>query len=174
MSSERWRDIEGFPRYQVSDRGRVRVCPLGLPCSILKPESSDSGHLRVRLVDESGERRMRWVHRLVLGAFAGPPLVRHLDDDEQNNRLENLAYGSRLDNAADARRNGKHAHGSTVGTAKLSESKVRWIRKQRRRGVRCDELARRLGLSKAAVSAAARGDTWAHVDEPPVRGRRAK
>lgn len=111
---------------------------------------------------------MKWVHRLVLEAFRGEPIVRHLNDDETDNRIENLAYGSRLDNAADARRNGKHAHGSTNGKARLNESLVAWIRKWKRAGLSYAEIARRQGLSRAAVSAAGRGDTWAHVKEPPV------
>jgi hypothetical protein len=45
------------------------------------------------------------IHRLVMWAFVGPQEkgvhVRHLDGDPQNNRLENLAYGSPWDDITD-------------------------------------------------------------------------
>jgi hypothetical protein len=50
------------------------------------------------------------LHRQVCIAFHGDPapgqVARHLDDVSANNRADNLAWGTRAENAADARRNG--------------------------------------------------------------------
>ena len=51
-----------------------------------------------------------YVHVLVCLAWHGPPpferaLVLHHDDDPQNNRPDNLRWGSHADNEADRRRN---------------------------------------------------------------------
>jgi len=48
-------------------------------------------------------KRLR-VARVVQLAFAGPPEVRHLDGDKSNDRPENLAWGSRVENEQDKRK----------------------------------------------------------------------
>lgn len=61
------------------------------------------------------------VHTLVARAFIGPRPkgqdVRHLDDNELNNRPSNLAYGTRKMNMADAFRNGLGSHPPLGGAA---------------------------------------------------------
>ena len=51
------------------------------------------------------------VHRAVLAAFDGPQppsiVARHKDDDRGNNRLTNLSWGTRAENAADTTRAGR-------------------------------------------------------------------
>ena len=60
------------------------------------------GHLSVAL----GRGNSRCVHELVLLAFVGakPPKheCRHLNGDPADNRLENLAWGTRSENIKDA------------------------------------------------------------------------
>lgn len=60
---------------------------------------------------KSGKYRTRRVHVLVCEAFHGPAQlpgmeVRHLDDNPLNNRVGNLAWGTRVDNMQDSIRNG--------------------------------------------------------------------
>lgn len=116
---EQWRPVVGFDAYEVSDQGRVRSLPrltVGrtyYPGCILKPTPHSKGHLWVRLY--RGTRtdfKDRPVQQLVLEAFVGPrgehAHSRHLNDIPSDNRLENLAWGSRSDNAYDSIRNGTH------------------------------------------------------------------
>lgn len=126
FASEAWRDIpawEGF--YQVSNKGRVRsldrVVEARHPASgnieprryagrILRLAKMKNGYLWVALVRNQKLSR-EYVHRLVLRAFAGPCPegleVCHGNGIRDDNRLENLRYGTRSENAFDAVKHGK-------------------------------------------------------------------
>ncbi|KPC89919.1 hypothetical protein ADL27_38560 [Streptomyces sp. NRRL F-6602] len=128
--SEEWREIPGWPRYFVSDQGRV----LGRRGKILRPSSNyRNGYQYVGLAraDGTGGTKSFNVHRLVLEAFDRPSRVgeqcRHLNGDPSDNRLLNLRWGSPGENAADRIRHGtvSHHHG---GQAKLTSRQVAEIR----------------------------------------------
>lgn len=116
---ERWRDILGFPGYQVSDLGRVRSFWIGRRGAViqdrphvLKPKWTGRGRSRPRVVlCNKGAHSQRYVYHLVLESFVGKCPVgmeaRHLDDDQSNNRLTNLLWGTRSDNSKDRIRNGR-------------------------------------------------------------------
>lgn len=105
---ERWLWITGFVGwYEVSNHGRVRSSRQGR----IKPVQcwvDKRGYWHVTL-----DGRQRKVHHLVLEAFVEPrphprSETRHLDGDPGHNWPGNLAWGTRLDNAADKRRHGTH------------------------------------------------------------------
>lgn len=114
---EEWRNIEGFPGYQVSNHGRVRSfyrCDgyggggsynMNNPPKLLSTTRvGDGGHLRVFLYRD-GKRHAILVHRLVASAFVPNPnyhpVVRHADDDPTNNYADNLRWGTQRDNVHD-------------------------------------------------------------------------
>lgn len=82
---ERWAPVPGFPRYEVSDRGRVRRIPRTLQVTRndgvherhLEPlclrARLQGGRLLVSLDAGDGTRRIRGVARLMLAAFNGEP-----------------------------------------------------------------------------------------------------
>lgn len=94
---EEWRDIEGFPGYMVSDRGRIR----GVRKNILKPVDSGQEYLKVTLT-KNGRHIDKRINRLVAQAFIPNPddlpIVMHLDNDRQNNCVDNLAWGTHSEN----------------------------------------------------------------------------
>lgn len=108
-SAEEWRLIPGVPGYQVSSYGSVYS-------NKTQRELRTSG-LRYPQVTlhRDGERITRTVHSLVAEAFIGPrPAgreVRHLDGNERNPRLDNLAYGTPSENAQDRLRHGTDQNG---------------------------------------------------------------
>ncbi len=65
---------------------------------------------------------------------------------------------------------GQHARGEVQHLAKLTEERVRIIRRERASDppTPIAELAKRFGVTTPAVSFAASGHTWKHVDEPFV------
>lgn len=70
-----------------------------------------TGYPVVRMVDENGVRRKFKVHQLVCRAFHGEkpsPLheVRHLDGNPMNNHADNLAWGTKSENAKDRVKHG--------------------------------------------------------------------
>lgn len=105
--SEAWRAIPGFPGYEASDQGRVRSAR-----GVLKPWLSN-GYSIVGL-RQTGRTVKVNVHRLILLAFHGKPGpkmdARHLNGDKSDNRLINLAWGTRSENIRDQVRHGRHNH----------------------------------------------------------------
>lgn len=113
---EKWRDIPGYSAYQASNLGRVRSLDHEVLCKdgrvrlqkgrILKQAKASHGYKTVCL----GRNNTQSVHVLVASAFIGPcPAgfeVRHLDGNPENNASDNLLYGSRADNIADAKKAG--------------------------------------------------------------------
>ena len=104
---ETWKDIPGYEGlYQVSDMGRVRSLDRiivdasknrtrKLNGKILKPCKDAKGYLIVDL-SKGGRKKTIKVHKLVAIAFLNhkrcgmEEVVDHIDNNQQNNRLDNL------------------------------------------------------------------------------------
>lgn len=122
LPHERWLPVPGYGgHYSVSNLGRVRSESRTIMDkngnhrrvaeTILKPIKIWCGHLYVNLY-ENRKPKKHYVHRLVLEAFVGdaPPGMHacHWNDDPEDNRLENLRWGTPTENRLDSVRNGGH------------------------------------------------------------------
>lgn len=92
---EQWKNIPGYPDYQVSNLGRVKSFKRKTPY-ILTNHPYSNGYRWVKLSNENGQKSCL-VHRLVLMAFC--PIddmeqmqVNHLNCNREDNRLENLEW----------------------------------------------------------------------------------
>lgn len=89
---EIWKKIEDYPKYSVSNHGRVRNDKTG---KILALRSVAHGYLQIRIHNENGNRQFG-VHRLVAQAFISNPdnlpVVNHKDEDKTNNDISNLEW----------------------------------------------------------------------------------
>lgn len=118
--TELWKPVVGFEAlYEVSDKGSVRSIPRefirsnGKPFKLngrtLKPERNKDGHMRVALANRGNITR-KFVHVIMLETFIGPrpegAVSCHWNDIGDDNRLENLRWGTRADNGDDMVRNG--------------------------------------------------------------------
>lgn len=174
---EVWRPVVGFAGfYEVSDAGRVRSLDRvvntwrgtngkrRIKGRVLSPGTDRFGRKHVELWVH-GEPTTAHVHTLVAEAFLGPRpegcVVRHLNDISGDNRAENLAYGTQIDNARDALRNGCIPLGSSRPNAKLTEATVREIRG--RAGERPADLAREYGVSDSVIRNVLARKAWRHV-----------
>lgn len=168
--SERWLPIPGFVgRYEVSDRGNVRslASTRVLVTRVLRLQRTPAGRVIVGLYS-GGRQKSYAVAPLVALAFIGPkpsdrPYVCHNNGIPTDNRVENLRYDTQAGNCADKKKHGTHQRGERVGTAKLDEVGVRWIRTLRSEGKSFKQIAKVLGVSPSTVGNVVRGDFWRHV-----------
>ena len=104
-SEEQWKVIEEFPRYEVSDLGRVRHTLR--PHKILVLTTDARGYKKITLYVNRVQKN-RKVHRLVLITFVPNPLnlsdVDHINGDKGDNRLVNLRWASRSQNLRNVRK----------------------------------------------------------------------
>ena len=162
-ATEVWRTVPDWPTYEVSSLGRVRnastLRPLTLqvferdpyPAVVLKQKPRKPARFRV--------------HVLVLLAFVGPKpsqesQARHLDGNRKNNRIDNLAWGTPVENCAD-----RTGHGRLRGAvlSRLTELDVMHMRAMRRAGHSVSQIARSLGINERTAGNAVYGVTWAHL-----------
>lgn len=171
---ERWTHVVGYEGlYEISSRGRIRSRRrLGTAGGIIRPYLAGlprRKYLRV-VLHKDGKRHDCNVSRLVLASFKEPcPREKtdacHKNDDQFDNRLENLYWGTRTENLADAKRNKRLRPriGPQVGIAKLSESDVRKIMEMRAAGHRQVDVAAEFGVSQATISGIECGIVWPQV-----------
>jgi len=171
---EEWRPVVGYEgRYEVSNEGRVRsYCERGghyriLPTSHEMRQSRMGRYRGVALCDGVGKARKTYVHRMVMGAFGGSRPsgceVRHLDGDRLNNRIDNLAWGTRAENMQDMVRHGRTQRGEKFYGTHLTDLDVVHIRQLAEAGMPRGELALMYGLSAGGIHHIVSRERWAHV-----------
>lgn len=137
MSLEIWKDVlgwEGF--YEVSNHGRVRSLPRLSRLNSKQPERkrlmggkirqpSVTGRYLGLALTANNRKQFYPVHILVLESFCCPRpkglFARHLNGDAFDNRPENLAWGTHLENMQDRMKHGRYAKGENHPMAKLSD-----------------------------------------------------
>ena len=173
---EEWREIPDYPGYEISSLGNARSFRSGNGKGELKSEARVlkqqvfAGRKYYRLtLFRNGKPKTLKTHRVMLEAFKGPcpPGMQglHRDDNQSNNTIDNLMWGTHAENVADKIANGKQVRGSGVGIAKLSEAQAGEI-KQRlidaKRGI-VGILANEYGVCRSSISAIKHDHTWRHV-----------
>ena len=132
--TEIWKPIEGYTGYEVSNFGNVRSFKRTSTGELMKQHTRENKRGRkykyVTLCGgKRGLQKKHPVHLLVLTHFVGPRpegcVGRHKDDDVNNNRLDNLCWGTHKENARDAINNGVAA---CISMRKLTDEQVRYIR----------------------------------------------
>ncbi|MGE0652015.1 MAG: NUMOD4 motif-containing HNH endonuclease [Alphaproteobacteria bacterium] len=184
-SAERWKVVEGFPDYEISDLGRLRTwrrksrvwrSPRSARRDepIVTPGSATAGGYRAFILRRPGETKphRRLAHRLVAFAFLGPPPsaahtdVAHSDGNPSNNRVSNLRWATHRDNQMDMRRHGTMMDGEKCITAKLTAEQVRAIRQRVAADGRGSQrrISEETGLSPAQICRIVKNTRWRHLD----------
>lgn len=107
-AGEKWKPIEGFPNYSVSNFGNVKNNVKN--CELRKQQVSNRRQYHmVRLYNDAREYQQCYVHRLVAEAFNIPKApdsieINHIDNNPMNNHVDNLQYCSHHMNRAEASR----------------------------------------------------------------------
>jgi ribosomal protein L33 len=107
-------------------------------------------HIKYKYVSYKGKRAD--VHRLVAKSFIPNenkhPFVLHADDNQENNNVENLRWGTAKQNMDDARRNGKFDFERVLGKYKADELyRLVFIDLKNNR-----EIAKIFGVSEGRIS----------------------
>lgn len=132
--------------------------------SELGQEPDQYGYLRVRL-RRDGRRYWRRVNVLVCEAFTGPrpfegAQCRHLDGDRRNNRAENLAWGTAMENTLDRFEHGTVLSGPAHPMAAFSSGDVVEIFDEYSAGMSVATIAALRGVSTSAVRDLLSGRTY--------------
>ena len=164
---EKWKPIVGFEgTYEISILG-VRRVSTG---RVLKQSLDNHGCPHV-ILSLRGQQTTHRVAHLVADAFLPPKkptdqVLRHLNDNKLDNRVENLAWGTYSDNRQDAIRNDRLRPQKGVAryNAKLTEDDVREIRRLYATGkFTQQELALQLGVVRSVISNIVKRKAWKHA-----------
>lgn len=193
---EEWRPISDFPGYRISRSGRVQSCRRSTKSGMalkhyqlgqwydLTPRATRDGHLRVVLYRDS-RPRSRYVHTLLAESFIGPKpdgmICRHINDIPDDNRVENLAWGTHQENIDDMFLNGRKERAIPKATklkdtsnygqlkgeknhaAKIRAADVLRIRRLYKEGCCRAGLAREYGISTQTVWRIGTEKNWRHL-----------
>jgi len=141
---EEWKQIEDFPDYAVSNKGRVKRTTSRPGHAVGKiisqrlnpnPKYSKCCYPSIRLAKNGTYENIRKVHQLVLTAFIGPRpkgyVSNHKDGNKLNNHIDNLEWTTQSKNVKHAFDIGlkKNKKGADHWAAKLKREEVWLIRK---------------------------------------------
>lgn len=102
----RWAKLEDYPCHYISDNGDI-ISFHSKDGRVLSTWPNQYGHRYTKIRDNFGELRHVSISREVCGHFnerlEGQNVVRHLNDDPNDNYFENLAWGTQFDNMQDCR-----------------------------------------------------------------------
>lgn len=174
-----YRDVVGFPGYRVGGDGSAWSCwrnggndrtPMltdswrRLEGWVDKRRGKPSGYVKVGLMSAGKLHHFR-LHRLILEAFVGPcpkgMECRHLDDDKSNNRLDNLCWGTPLENAQDKIKHHLCCRGAAVIHSRLTPEDIPVVRRMLAEGKSAKAVARWFRVGPNAIYNIANGVTWA-------------
>lgn len=116
--NEVWKDIKGYPNYQISNYGRVWHKKKQ---RYVAQSHNNKGYCQVWMYAINGKRKHELVHRLVALAFItnseGKPEVNHINHIRDDNRVENLEWVT-------------HGENNTIGRKQNYKHKQEWYEKR--------------------------------------------
>lgn len=99
QNMEIFKDIKGYPGYQISNQGRIWSTKTN---RYLSPFHNNKGYLMINIKAANGKRKGELIHRLVALAFIdnpeGKPEVNHINHIRDDNRVENLEWVTKSEN----------------------------------------------------------------------------
>lgn len=171
---EQWRDIPNFPRYQVSDLGRVRSLMRRVPAILRPGQGGTAGYLKVNLHGARPRRARTFsVHRLVAQAFvpgfSSELQVNHKNGNKHDNCASNLEWVTPKTNMQHAVRSGllPDVAGELGHNHKLTGADVTEIRRllfvEKMSNI---AVARLFSIEKSVVSSIKIGRLWSSLPNP--------
>ena len=108
QNMEIFKDIKGYPDYQISTQGRVWSIRKQ---KYMKPQINNMGYYQLNMFATNGKVKKELIHRLVALTFIDNPnnypQVHHINHNPQDNRVENLQWVTGKQNCRDTKANKK-------------------------------------------------------------------
>lgn len=182
MENEKWVDVVGYEdEYEISDYGRIRTKNRIInyiskrytksrnntyKSISLRPYKTKKDRLRVCLCKNSKTKKY-FIHRLVLEAFVGPcpegMECCHNNGDPSDNKLENLRWDSKTENAKDRIKHGTHRQGEKINTAKIKGDEVWLIKKLIHNNICSEKIMKIFKISSSIYYKIKNRVTWKHI-----------
>ena len=183
--TEQWKEIDRFPDYMVSDKGRIwtktRIIkrPSGnylRKGSFMKGRDDTHGYLTVNIRNEKQIKNLK-IHRIVAKAFLDNPLdkkeVNHINGVKTDNQSFNLEWVTSKENKTHAWELGLYTKqdrsklsGEGNPTSKFTEEQVKEIRKiYSQGGISQKALGKIYGTSQAQIFYIVNRITWKNIEE---------
>lgn len=181
---EEWRPCLGFEGYyEVSNLGRVRSVdhyttpktdtigrkhPKRLMKGKIISQRDHAFGYKVVTLSKDNQVFTRTVHKLVAEAFLGVReneeiVVRHLNSDPTDNRLENLQYGTQLENMQDAISADTMEFGERRYNAKFDNKTIKKIKEDLILGASPTDIFNKYGMKQSQVGKMLAGRAWRRV-----------
>lgn len=168
---EEWKPVKGYEgKYEISNTGQTMSLNYQHTnnAKILKPVMRRHGYFSVMLYS-NGAYKHKLAHRLVAETFVvnvfGKKEVNHKNGIKTDNHYENLEWVTPKENIRHSHNMGLQNHrGESNGGAKLTEDKVREIRKlYSDSGMNFIEISKIFNISKNNIGDICRRNTWKHI-----------
>jgi hypothetical protein len=175
---EVWKDIPGYPGYQVSDCGNVRSywkengrkpAIISDVFKVLKQSYHHRGRPAVNVTVNKKSKNVG-VHRLVLYAFVGPCPdgceACHNDGNHLNNHISNLRWDTRKSNFSDRVKHGTACIGEKQPMSVLTDEDIIAIRVMYSKKISSKCLAELFKVHPATITHVTSGKGWKHISGP--------
>lgn len=149
--------VPNFLNYYCDELGRVFSTKSG-EVRLLKPGIMSKDYYSYMLY-RNGKQVEFLAQRLILQTFIGPSKpgqeARHLNGDRSDNQLENLKWGTHLENQRDSIGRNKNY--------KLTKEDISEIRKMKMEGHKPKEIGEKFNVTGDCIRRILRGDRWKDV-----------
>jgi len=167
---EVWKPIPSFPRYEVSNIGRIRSIRTKQLTKLIK---NNHGYMRFKATITETTRKYKkffLVHRCVAEAFLGPAPspkheVNHMNKKRDDNRVTNLEWVTKSQNGIHRARFKfyKEYARPKKNAAKLSRTDVMDIKLSLVKGLTVRQLAKKFRVTSSTIYKIKHGHSWSNV-----------
>lgn len=169
-------DFLGYPGYRIWDDGRIESCRKNNPSNKwkeMKCYKDKKSYVLVRLFKSNNKSKLYYLHRLLALAFIpnpnNYPYVLHNNGITDDNRIENLRWGTAKHNAEDSIKHGTFHYTNTIGIkngrSKLTENDVKEIKLLIKNKVSGVKIAKQFNIHVSVISDIKNNKLWTHINE---------